>query len=513
MTISFVEAIRQSLLAHGSATCVVDLGATVDAPRRNLTYAQLHQRASDLAAELRRRVVAEAGASRVIGILARNSSEWLVADLACLFAGYTALPLPLAFSRAQAEHLALSCDGFLLDIAGARTLAERWQLELPERNVILLGEPLPHAELVGPIEVADDWVCKTIHTSGTTSRPKGVRLTVAAVGAVLDSLRRGMPKTAHRVYLSMVPLSLLLEQVTAAYLPLLAGGTTYFLPEQEPLLGEPSASADHLIGWLLDVKPTGMTVPPVMVNRFHDVISLDGSLGAELHDYLTGGVNITCGGAAVSADTMNALACQGIPVFQGYGLSENASVVSMNTAEHQRIGSVGKPLAHVQVRIAADKSIEVKSSSLFSGYSGEDPSACSITSDGWLDTGDLGELDADGYLYVQGRKKNVLCLPNGRNVSPEQVELEFREYPGIRDAAVFLDPRDGLVALIVAEADSEVDLEDLQMWSMRTFSDIERPSRVWLMSQDDPAMNALYTVTGRPKRADIATAYADRTHA
>lgn len=99
-------------------------------------------------------------------------------------------------------------------------------------------------------------------------------------------------------------------------------------------------------------------------------------------------MHITCGGAAVSIDILNALAEDGIPVFQGYGLSENASVVSMNTAQHQRLGSVGKPLPHVQVRIGADQTIEVKSSSLFSGYSGKDPSACSMSDDGWMDTGD-----------------------------------------------------------------------------------------------------------------------------
>ncbi len=200
------------------------------------------------------------------GFATRNSSDWLVADLACLLAGITALPLPLAFSQAQAEHLAERCDGFLVDAAGERTLAERWMLDFPESRLRRLSEPALEQPLLREPDGFSDWICKIIHTSGTTSRPKGVRLR-------LNSLRQEMPVDAHRRYLSLVPLSLLLEQVTAAYLPLLAGGTVYFLPEGEPLLGEPGTSPQRLIAWILRVEPTALTVPPVMLNRFYEQLA------------------------------------------------------------------------------------------------------------------------------------------------------------------------------------------------------------------------------------------------
>ncbi|MEO6677737.1 MAG: AMP-binding protein [Pseudomonas sp.] len=504
----FIADLRQALQANREKVCAVDCAASGLEHAAVMTYGELESRALNLAAELQRRFDTPAhGDHVVLGIATRNSSDWLVADLACLFAGITALPLPLAFSQAQAEHLAERCDGFLVDAAGERTLAERWRLDFPENRLKRLSEPALEQPLLHEPDGVSDWICKIIHTSGTTSRPKGVRLSTAAVGAVLASLREGMPINAHRRYLSLVPLSLLLEQVTAAYLPLLAGGTVHFLPEGEPLLGEPGTSPQRLIAWILRVEPTALTVPPVMLNRFYEQLAQGDAQGEQLSRYLHSGVHITCGGAAVGIDILNALAEDGIPVFQGYGLSENASVVSMNTAQHQRLGSVGKPLSHVQVRIGADQTIEVKSTSLFSGYSGKDPSACSMSDDGWMDTGDLGELDADGYLYVRGRKKNVICLPNGRNVSPEQVELEYREFPGVRDAAVFFDETHGLVALLCVE--SAPDRAELATWSTRRFSDIERPSRLWLLTKDDPLLEQLYTVTGRPKRAEIATVFAD----
>lgn len=506
MSGQFIADLRLALQTHRQKICAVDCDASGLAHSSVMTYGELESRALNLAAELQRRFDRPAhGDHVVLGIATRNSRDWLVADLACLFAGITALPLPLAFSQSQAEHLAERCDGFLVDAAGERTLADRWMLEFPHNRVRHLSEPALERPLLR--EPDGEWICKIIHTSGTTSRPKGVRLSTAAVGAMLTSLRQEMPADAHRRYLSLVPLSLLLEQVTAAYLPLLGGGIVHFLPHGEPLLGEPGTSPRRLIDWIVQVQPTALTVPPVMLNRFYEQLSQGDAQSEHLARYLRSGVHITCGGAAVGIDILNALAEDGIPVYQGYGLSENASVVSMNTPRQQRLGSVGKPLPHVQVRIGTDQTIEVKSSSLFSGYSGVDPSACSMSDDGWMDTGDLGELDADGFLYVRGRKKNVICLPNGRNVSPEQVELEYREYPGVRDAAVFFDDVHGLVALLCVE--STPDRADLAAWSTRRFSDIERPGHLWLLTKDDPLLEKLYTVTGRPKRADIASVFAN----
>lgn len=234
MSGSFIAELRQALQANRDAICAVDCAASGPEQGNTLTYGQLEHRALSLAAELQRRFSAGTAGERVVlGIVTRNSSDWLVADLACLFAGVTALPLPLAFSQSQAEHLAARCDGFLVDQAGLRTLSERWRLDFPEERLRRIDVPAMEPALLGTPDEGE-WICKIIHTSGTTSRPKGVRLGTAAVGAVLTSLRQGMPAGAHRRYLSLVPLSLLLEQVTAAYLPLLAGGTVFFLPEEEP---------------------------------------------------------------------------------------------------------------------------------------------------------------------------------------------------------------------------------------------------------------------------------------
>ncbi|MFD2882949.1 AMP-binding protein [Pseudomonas lini] len=286
---------------------------------------------------------------------------------------------------------------------------------------------------------------------------------------MLTSLRQWMPVDAHRSYLSLVPLSLLLEQVTAAYLPLLAGGIVHFLPEDEALLGEPGTSPQRLIEWILRVEPTALTVPPVMLNRFYEQLTEGGAQGEHLSRYLHSGVHITCGGAAVSIDILHALAEMGIAVFQGYGLSENASVVSMNTLQHQRLGSVGRPLPHVQVRIGTDQTIEVKSSSLFSGYSGKDPSACSMSDDGWMDTGDLGGswMPMVISMFAVARKKRDLPAQWPQR-QPGTGRAGIPRIPRCaRCRGVFFDEAHGLVALLCVE--STPDRDDLASWSARRF--------------------------------------------
>ena len=137
------------------------------------------------------------------------------------------------------------------------------------------------------------------------------------------------------------------------------------------------------------------------------------------------------GGAPVSPRLLQRAADLGLPVFEGYGLSECASVVCLNTPGHHKPGSVGRPLPHLRLRVADDGEVTV-SGQAFSAYLGEKPSAA-----GYWPTGDLGELDEDGFLYLRGRRRNVFITAFGRNVAPEWVERELTLEPAIAQAAVF----------------------------------------------------------------------------
>ncbi|REF28601.1 long-subunit acyl-CoA synthetase (AMP-forming) [Xenorhabdus cabanillasii] len=474
----------------------------------SLTYHDIEKRAAKLQCELLSKIEKIKGNKNItVGIICRNSTDWIIADLSCLFTGLISLPLPHAFSYAQAHHLASKCDLFIFDKTGEETLDKKWGIQINKEKSILLDDAffsaLENKILLDLTNEGGAEICKVIHTSGTTSTPKGVKLKQEAIIETFKNLSSAIPKESQKEYLSLVPLSLLLEQMTAIYLPFIHGGTVNFLPKNMPLIGENKCDITEILNWIKEVKPTAMTVPPVVIEALLNAVEQGDET---LYQYLKFVPHITCGGARVDVRTLEQLRSLGIDAYQGYGLSENASVVSVNTPQFNRLGSVGRPLPHVEVRIADENSIEIRSSSLFSGYSGYDPSVCYVDEDGWLNTGDIGYLDEENYLYVSGRKKNIICLPNGRNVYPEKIESEVQNRKGVISSTLFLDDKKGMVILLKVDP-SKFKREEIEDWMDKEYSDVERPEQLWIVNKNNPTLDSLFTVTGRPKREEIKKFY------
>jgi long-subunit acyl-CoA synthetase (AMP-forming) len=194
----------------------------------------------------------------------------------------------------------------------------------------------------------------------------------------------------------------------------------------------------------------------------------------------------------------------GLPVFEGYGLSECASVTTLNSSSHYKIGSVGRPLPHTQLRIADDGEVLV-SGNLFAGYLGE---TAPQLANGWWHTGDIGYLDQDGFLYLKGRRRNIFITAFGRNVSPEWVERELVLEKPIIQAALFGEARPWNVAVIVAMPGATT--EDLAVSIARvnsTLPDYARVSR-WIIAYEPfSPINGQLSGTGRIRRQDIYQTY------
>ncbi|WP_435191528.1 AMP-binding protein [Streptomyces sp. bgisy126] len=449
-----------------------------------------------------------AGAGR-IGVLCGNTPEFVVADLALLGLRATEVPVPLAFSREQAAGLLEEADVCLVDAQGAARLAE-WGPVLPEGCRVvevslaaLAGGTEPYAVPEGD----EDWICKIIHTSGTTSRPKGVRIRAHGVGALIDSLHGAMPAGAFTGYLSFVPFSLLIEQVTGLYLVLLDGGCLTLLPPGTPLVGTSGGAVEAALPQLAAARPTALVATPALANALLDAARRAAADGLDVAPALFGTERaplICCGGAPVHPETLRGLDAFGIAVYEGYGLSENSSVVSWNTPGARRIGTVGRPLPHVRVRLDEEGELLVSSSSLFDGYTREDPSSCAVV-DGWLHTGDLARVDEDGYLTITGRKKNVIITSAGRNVAPEWVEAQYARLPFVRAVAVVGNDLPALHGLFVIDpaADRTEAEHALAAFGAEHLSEVERVETVHLMGADDEAYRRLFTVTGRPMRKAV----------
>ncbi|GAA2149812.1 hypothetical protein GCM10009760_43400 [Kitasatospora kazusensis] len=483
------------------------------APAAEYSYRRITRAAREFADRLAARQ--SRGVRLRVGVVCGNTPEFVVADLALLAARAVEVPVPLAFTREQAAGMLELIDVLVVDGPGRRRLAE-WGQE----QVLPAGCPVVDVELSElsaaagrPYSVAPagtDWICKVIHTSGTTSRPKGVRIRANGIGALIGSLSAVMPAGAFRRYLSTVPFSLLIEQVTGLYMVLLDGGCVTLLPQQAALVGTAADASEGVLGYLRAARPTALVATPALAGALATAAKAARAAGQEVAPALFGTSEVPlvcCGGAPVHPDALRELDELGLPVYEGYGLSENSSVVSWNTPGARRFGTVGRPLPHVRVALGEDGELLVNSSSLFDGYTRDDPTSCPVI-DGWLYTGDLAEIDADGFVTITGRKKNVIITSAGRNVAPEWVEAQYARLPFVQALAVVGNGLDVLHGLFVIRPDTDPEQARaaVEAFGREHLSEVERVGRLHLATADEPWYERFFTVTGRPMRAAIERA-------
>ncbi|NKF22820.1 AMP-binding protein [Solimonas marina] len=464
--------------------------------KRELSYAELLDEVEKLAAQLRFLYV------DTLALYADNGIGWVISDLAAMSAGIRCVPLPRFFSDAQLLHALRDsdADALLADDERMLELCD-WDSEpqaicgcswkLVRRSGNASRRLPPHTQ-------------KITYTSGTTGDPKGVCLSADSQIAVARSLMQASGAQAQDRHLCVLPLSTLLENIGGVYAPLLVGATIVALPQAEVGMGG-AAQLDvpRLLGALHATRATTAILVPQLLMA----LVTAGEMGAPRPPSLR---FIAVGGAPVSRQLLERAQRLGLPVYEGYGLSESSSVVALNTAQAQRVGSVGKPLPHLQLRFADDGEVWVRGSG-FLGYCGQ---TAPDANDGWIATGDLGHLDADGYLHLDGRKKSQFITAFGRNVAPEWVERELTQHAVIAHAAVFGEARPWNVAIIVARPLPGVDVQAAITAAVaaanRELPDYARIRR-WLFA-DEPftAASGLITANGRIRRAEVLARYGER---
>lgn len=375
--------------------------------------------------------------ARRVAILMANSCAWAVLDLALQRRGETCIPLPAFFSDEQLTHVLddSAADFVVTDqperIAALLGMAPTLEFRVAGRTVAAF-RPVGRAEPGFPAGTA-----KLTYTSGTTGRPKGVCIGAQAMATVAANLGEAVNATSYDRSLSLLPLSTLLENIGGLYAPLYRGAAAC-LPDLADcgLAGSSEVEPARLVAALARFRPTSMIVVPQLLKVLVEAFESGAPPPRQLRF-------VAVGGARTAPALLERARAVAVPVYEGYGLSEACSVVSINLPGCDRPGSVGKPLPHAGVRIAADGEIIV-TGTLFSGYLGR-PGAPSTQ---WA-TGDLGYIDADGYLHVSGRKRNAYATAFGRNVSPEWVEGELLADDALIQAAVFGEARPYNIAVVV----------------------------------------------------------------
>jgi long-chain acyl-CoA synthetase len=471
-----------------------------------------------------------------VAIHGENRPEWVIADLAVQGIGAVSVGIYPTSPAAEVEYLlahsgavvVVSEDEEQLDKALAvrdRLPALRRIVLIDPRNVRALGDPMvitwdelarepavdDYAQIVDALDPGDTAI--VVYTSGTTGRPKGAMLTHANLTWAAGRLRAALRTSADDELLSYLPLCHVAERLSSVINGL---GTGYVVNFGE---GGESFAQD-----LRDVQPTLLAAVPRVWEKMLATVEIrmadasplkraayraamrqgrrlaprrmHGRLGAA--DRVVAALcwlavfrslraklglarvqRAVCGAAPIAPQVLEFFWALGVPVYEIYGQTENAAVCTFMPADDVRIGTVGRPLDGVELRVADDGEVLTRSPAVFAGYL-DDPeaTAAAVDADGWLYTGDVGVIDEHGHLTITDRKKDIIITSGGKNVAPSEIENRLKVSPYVREAMVVGDRRRYLVALIGIEADTVADWAARRGLAFTTYGDLSRKPEV-----------------------------------
>jgi long-chain acyl-CoA synthetase len=490
-----------------------------------------------------------------------NVPEWPVTDIGTICAGGISVGLYPTSSAEQCRYIINHSDAefVLVDTAFQLEKILSVRAELPKvKAVIALDEAAARAHTnvtsyrdflqvgrdaaagVMPLLTenalsadADD-IAIMVYTSGTTGLPKGACLSHRYIINSVESLRETIPVYDWDVCFSYLPYCHVAERISGLYNRLYAGASAYFVDD-----------LSKLWAYMMEVRPTVFASLPRFFEKVHARImsDLDKAPGAEqrefrealevgrrvsrlrqagevipaelqkeyeshalpilarVNDYFGGRMRLaTSGGAPLLMEVAEFFDAAGIPILQAYGLTENVCV-AFNRPDNYKFGTVGPPMPGCHVRIEEDGEILVRSEMMFSGYYREPEKTAEVMRDGWLLTGDLGCMDADGFLSITGRKKELIITSTGKNVAPALVENLIKEHHLISHALLYGEGKSYLVALVTLNQLEAEEYAHARGISFESFAELTRhPEIMRLVREIVDSANSRVSSTEAVKR-------------
>jgi len=430
-----------------------------------------------------------------IGILAPNGIDWVIAQLGCALAGKIAVPLPNFFSSAQLGHVVRSASVDLI-------LTTDEAVPLTQQSGVTTSLISGHVALTDRSDPADGFG-QIIYTSGSTGQPKGVRHESGQIARSAAALAAATGATAEDTYLSVLPLPLLLETICSIFIPAMLGAHVHFDTGLAEQVGRGDAKGISRAFELR--KPTTSVVVPQLLKQWVGELQAAGRRAPASLRF------VAVGGAPVPRQVADMAWGFGIPVHEGYGLSECCSVVALNRPGERRADTVGRPLEALKVSID-DGEIVVDGPSIMDGYLGQGPARRP-----WR-TGDLGVIDQDGFLTIHGRKDSLIVTSFGRNISPEWIETMLLGDLRIAFCAVVGHGAPSLTAVILPSRPGEswfanasyADILGLISQCCTGAPEYAVPRTCVVVSLQEAISNQLLT-NGRPARKQIEKFVAAKT--
>lgn len=405
--------------------------------------------------------------AKCIALSLDNCIDWIIWDLAAIEANVPCVPIPSFFTHEQISYI----------------------IKKTSASHLITSTGLNHTGIYQSTEILPLRTAKITFTSGTTGKAKGVCLDLNGMETVALSINKILPLRYAKNHLCILPLSILLENVAGVYSTLLAGGTVY-APSLKTIgfehIFQPNFS--RLIQYMREMNISSSIVVPEILRGL-----------IQTAPFLPDLEFIAVGGSKISPSLLTSARSIGLPVYEGYGLSECGSVVSLNSPGSDSLGTVGKILPHVQ--LSESEGEIVIQNPAFLGYIGDIQS-------GPFFTGDLGFITNDGFLCIDGRKKNTIITSYGRNICPEWIESNLLLNPEILQAVVYGDSQPFLSALIVPfhHTNNISEIIHSANQSLPEYAQIKNYRLVKPFSIDDGTL----TATGRPKRIQILEKYTNQ---
>jgi long-chain acyl-CoA synthetase len=447
-----------------------------------------------------------------VGMISESRPEWVLTDFAVLAAGAATAPVYPTLAPEQVAYILRDCGAAIVVVSTAAQLDKVLSVAstVPAlRAVVVIGPPptMPVVDGLTIVSLADvesrgrsgpdvaafravatsvqpDDLATLIYTSGTTGEPKGVMLTHGNLASNLRDICAIWPVSNNASALSWLPLSHSFERMVLwVYL---ANGLSTAFAESNDTIGRD----------LLQLKPTVMTgVPRVFEKLQSKILEKGGALTglkkslfqwavgvarergryvpegrpvptglgvksaiaerlvfAKVREGLGGRFRfVVSGSAALNEDVARFFFGVGLPIIEGFGLTETSPVLTVTPLHAVRLGTVGVPIPHVELKIADDGEILAKGPNIMRGYYGKPADTAEVLKDGWFHTGDIGAIDADGYLRITDRKKELLVTSGGKKIAPQAIEAQFKKHPLVTEAVVVGEGRHFPAILLVPD--------------------------------------------------------------
>ena len=520
-----------------------------------------------------------------VAILSENRPEWAITDFGSLKTGAVTVPMFSTLTSAQVSYILKDSGAKIICVSTEQQLEKVTSIrdEVPTLEQVVIFDSIEGETPEGVIQfnavcelageetdtaASEDDLATIIYTSGTTGNPKGVMLTHANFIFNLQACKSLIDVSDTDVLLSFLPLSHVFERLGGHYVPLFSGAKIAYaestftvaqnMKEVAPTVmlsvprlyetmherilravQEGSSLKQKIFHWGVSVGSAVSSAiqqgeKPSAILQLQQNIA-DKLVFAKLKEATGGRLRFfVSGGAALPQSIAEFFHAAGILILEGYGLTETSPVISLNHPEKWRFGTVGPQVPDIEVQIAEDGEILTRGPHVMKGYfNNETATAEVIDGEGWFYTGDIGIIDADGFIKITDRKKNIIVLSNGKNVAPQPIESELVRSPFISQVMVVGSERKNLAALIVPNfdalkawaAENSIETDDLSAMlqtrevqqhiqseirsHLTDFADFEQVRRFTLLEKEFSQEADEMTPTLKLKRNVIIDRYSD----